>query len=296
MGRTLQQTLDSVRAQTISPLEIIVVDDGSTDPETLEVLSRVDAQGVRLVRQINGGLSSARNAGIRVAKGRWILPLDADDLLAPRFVEKTLAVMEAEPHLAYATAFSSFFVDTPEQPVGGWIPWGGDSEFLPALNTAGSCTALLDRATVEEVGGYDPWLTTFEDWDLYLSLAARGRKGAVLPEFLFHYRIRPDSMLRTTDRRKRQRAMAFLAQKHAGLLKECAVSSLQVLMSEWEAENRNAMGPPLRYQLVDRLNDALRRLPLVGRPAAPGGSDPAAQPPRRHRLVDQLYGALRRRR
>jgi len=101
-GATLPQTLDSLRVQSLQPCEIIVVDDGSTDPATVALLDSLSH--IRLVRQANAGLPAARNAGFAAATGELVLPLDADDWLEPDALEKLAAALAAHPEAAFAFA------------------------------------------------------------------------------------------------------------------------------------------------------------------------------------------------
>src|SRR5437870_782968 len=80
-GETLPETLASLRGEELH--ELVVVDDGSDDPETLETLARLANEGTRIVRRANGGLSAARMAGVNATEARYVLPLDADDLVVP---------------------------------------------------------------------------------------------------------------------------------------------------------------------------------------------------------------------
>ena len=96
-GREIARTLGGVAAQTYTPLEVIVVDDGSTD-DSARVVEGLDLPGVRLIRQPNGGVSAARNRGIAEAKGDYIALLDADDYWKPEYLERTLSRLRIVQH------------------------------------------------------------------------------------------------------------------------------------------------------------------------------------------------------
>src|SRR5262245_10979391 len=89
LGRYLGEAVESVRRQSRKPAELIIVDDGSTDAETLNLFERLAREGVTILRQANQGAPAARNYGIRNASGPYILCLDADDVLEPAFLEET---------------------------------------------------------------------------------------------------------------------------------------------------------------------------------------------------------------
>ena len=100
----LSHTLDSVQRQTVRVMEIIVIDDGSNDEETIAYLDAL-SEDIRLVRQINKGLPAARNAGFREANGDYVLPLDCDDWLDPDFIEKGLAEINKDSEASFCFAW-----------------------------------------------------------------------------------------------------------------------------------------------------------------------------------------------
>lgn len=262
MGRYLPETLRSLRAQTFEDYEILLVNDGSTEPDSQRLLRELEGTpGLRIIHKPNGGLSSARNEGLRQARGRWILPVDADDLLSPTFLGKAVEVMSRSPKLGYTTSLVSYFTEDPGKPVGGWVPWGLERDALCLENVASTCTALMERRLLDELGGYDEWLTSFEDWDVFCSMAERGYQGMVIPEFLFHYRVRLDSMTRTVATQSRHPLIAYLLQKHPEL-PTGANRALRIQLGELQRQHERlarALDKPLRYRLADKVNDAVKQ-------------------------------------
>jgi glycosyltransferase involved in cell wall biosynthesis/GT2 family glycosyltransferase len=261
LASTLPETLASIDAQTFRDLEVIVVDDGSTEPASVQLIERLEREGrVRVVRKRNGGLSSARNAGLREARGELVLPLDADDLIAPTFLEKTLRVLEAEPSLAWCTSFVEFFSGSKPAFAGGWIPLGHAPELMLVENLAGSCTALFRRERLEEIGGYDESLPSFEDWDAYCSLVERGHRGLVVPEFLFRYRIREGSLAHAMAPETRHALRARIIEKHPKLM---TATTMRRMLAEAETHRCALELPPARHRIADQLNTAIKRIPGV---------------------------------
>ncbi|MEO1535175.1 MAG: glycosyltransferase [Planctomycetota bacterium] len=258
----LPETLASIRAQTYANTEIIVVDDGSTDPGVPAVLDAIEADGVRVVRQANGGLSAARNAGFAAADGEFVLPIDADDIVSPTFIEKAVRALLAEPEAAYATALVGYFREEPRRHFGGWVPLGLYRDVLPIHNCGGCCMAVFRKQAALDAGGYTTKLTSYEDWDLYCALAERGWRGVILPEFLLHYRIRPNSMMRSEGELRKQHLYAAVLTRHPDLAVNHTRVQRIMLSEKMEAANLARAG--LRYKLVDRLNGALKRSPLHG--------------------------------
>lgn len=216
MAEFFPQTLESIRAQTFIDFETIIVDDGSTDPASVSLMDALASEpdsGVRVIRKPNGGLSSARNAGIAHARGTWILPLDADDVIDPDYIESLVVAAALNPNAAVISTHVSYFTTEPLEPTGGWIPFGLDQELLRYRNCAAVATGVIKKAAILDIGGYDEWLNSYEDWDVYARLAEAGHESVIVPDFLFRYRVRPDSMARTTLIDHRDQIRAYLAWK-----------------------------------------------------------------------------------
>lgn len=262
LAEFLPETLESIRRQTYANIETIVIDDGSTDPESIALVESLTGPSLRVVRQANTGLSGARNRGFAEARGKYVLPVDADDLLSPAFVEKAVQALEREPRLAYVTALVGYFRQSPARRFGGWVPLGLHRDLLPVHNCAGCCMALLRADAVRDAGGYAPELTSYEDWDLYCALAERGWHGAVIPDFLLHYRIRQDSMLRTEALVRRQHLHARVIERHPDLPRDRTRVMRTMLSEQMEAGNLQRAG--LRYRVADKLNEALKASPVHG--------------------------------
>ncbi len=275
----LPQTIASVREQTRLPDEIIVVDDGSTEPEARELIDRLErgpegggrtgpesGPPLRVVRQPNRGLSGARNTGFREARSRWVLPLDADDLLAPEFIERALAAASRCPDAALITTWMSCFEDKegggPTRPGLLFVPIGFERDMLCLANVASSCTALLDRRIVLEAGGYDESLNAYEDWELHCRLAQRGHAAEVIPEALILNRIRSDSMLRTLTEPAREELRLRIVAKHPGLAPNPDRAAL--MLAARQAGRQTPARPPLPRALFGRVARGISRLARAG--------------------------------
>ena len=180
-GRFLAEAIDSALGQSRSRVEVVVVDDGSTD-ESVEVASRFP---VALVRQENCGVCAARHAGVRKASGDYLVFLDADDALEPEYVSRCLAALEqAPPGVAYAYTGVRYFGDEN----GIKIPRPFDPSALLHESFV-NASALIRRSVFESTGGFDTgWTLGHEDRELWIQMLSRGYHGILVPEPLLRYR------------------------------------------------------------------------------------------------------------
>jgi len=208
----LDEAVRSVLAQTLQDFEIIVVNDGSTDPETNRLLTEYRRPRTQVLATAeNRGLPAARNLAIGHATGEYLCALDADDTLDPAFFAKAVPLLDADPALAFVSCWLRGFGGEP------WV-WRQDRcDLATLLAECTVCTAaLVRRALVLECGGYDTAMPTpgDEDWDLWISLVERGHRGVILPEVLFQYRQRPGSMSTALRGETHVRVMEYLIRKH----------------------------------------------------------------------------------
>ena len=191
LGEFLDEAVESVLAQSCQDFEIIVVDDGSTEPATRALLADYRRRNTEVIHAAHGGLAAARNLGIAKAKGEYLCALDADDRLEPSYFAKAVPLLDADPSLAFVSCWLRTFGDDTWE----WTP---DRCDLPALLWEDTVltAALVRRDAVVAAGGYDTQMPGqgHEDWDLWLTLVERGCRGTILREVLFHYRRRAGSM------------------------------------------------------------------------------------------------------
>ena len=197
-ARFLRTAVDSALGQSYAGLEVIVVNDGSTD-DTLDV-ARSYGDRIQLVDQKNRGLAAARNAGLLVSTGEFINFLDSDDWLDPDFLKHQLAASDGSS----ASVFVGEWIlsDRDESALGHrGVAIPGDAYRFLLRGNPMPCHALtVLRSVVEEVGSFDESLEAYEDWDLWLRLAAAGHSFAAAPEARVFYRRYQGSMSRDTDR------------------------------------------------------------------------------------------------
>jgi glycosyltransferase involved in cell wall biosynthesis len=210
-GRYLNEAIESVLASTLQDIEIIVVNDGSTDPYTIEVLTTLEKPRTRVIHQTNKGASAARNHGIHHAKSKYIFTLDADDKIAPTMLEKCVAVLESKPQIGF---------------VGSWAKRFGNTSFIwkfppyhfyrLLFRNMISSGAMFRKKAWEQVGGFNEKMRYAEDWDFWIALSKKGWRGHVIPEPLWHYRSHANSKSKD-PRRNRLAVLRQLRRNHAAL-------------------------------------------------------------------------------
>jgi glycosyltransferase involved in cell wall biosynthesis len=193
------EAVSSLLEQTYPRVEVLIVNDGSFEPADAVLEELAADPRVRVVTQVNRGEGTARTLGARVAAGEYVVMLDADNVLEPSFVERTLAVLRRDPDLAYATCWLRMIGadgrDTSIHP--GFAPLGNSVLSEDSENWDGDTLALLPRRVFTELDfEFHPEGSMHSDWQLYRSMRRRGAYGAVIPERLARYRVREDSLIR----------------------------------------------------------------------------------------------------
>ena len=214
-GRYVEEAIDSVLRQTFQRLEIIVVNDGSTDPGTVAVLRDLDKAKTRVLHQPNSGLPGARNRGIRQARGKYICCLDADDTIEPTYLEKAISLLEANPGVGFAYSWVRLFGDVQDV----WYTEPFDLEALVRYNHV-SVAAVYRRADWQQVGGYCSEMRHgYEDWEFWVRLAGQGLRGYLIPELLFNYRRHGRSMIDAAQE-KHSELVSDIAGRNASLFSD----------------------------------------------------------------------------
>ncbi len=237
-GQYVEEAIDSVLSQTWQDLEIIVVDDGSDDPETVRILDGLRKPKTQVIRQKNLKLSAARNRGIRAARGKYVCCLDADDKIAPTYLERCLYRLETEG-LDICGSWQQNFENDDS------ILKPGQFSLNALLESNCMINAALFRPSLwHKIGGYDEKMTDgYEDWEFWIRMAAAGARATVIPEPLFFYRKHGQSMIDATLV-KHDNIVEWIRLKHAKLLDE--------------HQSHDFFGDPYQGQLKNGFSDLSR--------------------------------------
>jgi glycosyltransferase involved in cell wall biosynthesis len=194
-GMFINGAIQSALNQTFQRFELIIIDDGSTDECTRGVLDAIPASQAKVVHQVNQGLAQTRNNGAALARGKYLCFLDADDLLEPTYLEKTLTLLERDESLGCCYTWVQCF----GQMNSVWETRDLDLFFLRQHTTAPSHSVIRKEAweRVKELNGagfmskYDGY---FEDWVFWIDMVQCGYRGQVIEEPLIRYRVHEASL------------------------------------------------------------------------------------------------------
>ena len=246
-GEFLPEAVASVTKIGRDDIELIVVDDGSTDEGTVREVDKLVAQGIKVIRQGNNGPAGARNAAIRASQGEYILPLDADDRLRSGWIDRGIAILDSDPQVGVVYGDAQCFGTRSDH----WRVGLFDAGKLLNWNFI-HASALYRRSVWEQNSGYDlTILRGLEDWDFWLGAMEHGWRFAYMPEVFFDYRRAEQSLITTTAGNEDQVA-EFVAKKHGLLYRQAWLSLLRERQSvRWTFQNLRKL---LKSRLKQRFN------------------------------------------
>ncbi|HVW60388.1 MAG TPA: glycosyltransferase, partial [Puia sp.] len=232
MGRYIGECLHSVLNSTYQDLEVIIIDDGSTDPASIRQLETLPPDPrVTIVRQKNRGLAFTRNHGAEIAHGTFLAFLDADDKVASTYYEKAIRALRYNDNVFFAGSWVQYFGDSRRL----WPTFTPQPPYALVHNPVNSSSLVYRRAAFL-AGGLNDKKADYglEDYDSVVSMLRHGFNGVVIPEPLFHYRIRKGSMFRQTTPEKLLYSNRYIAEKNRDYYTRFATEVINIL---------NANGP-----------------------------------------------------
>lgn len=214
-GAFIREAIESISYSNSDELEIIIVNDGSTDAHTISVLNQLSEEGFNVINQTNQGLGKTRNNGIKQAKGKYILPLDADNKILPVYLEKGIEILQVNNQISVVYGDPILFGDKHGlAPVGAY-----NLQRLMTGNYIDAC-AIFRKSAWEQVGGYDenmPFMGV-EDWEFWLNLSFHGHKFYHLAEPSYYYRVANQSMIKKDTSPNFNELRFYIEKKHANYL------------------------------------------------------------------------------
>jgi glycosyltransferase involved in cell wall biosynthesis len=238
-GRYLKDAIESWENADPELSDILLVNDGSTDEFTLTVLSGLEIQGYPVLHKSNGGLSSARNEGIRQCPHRYILTLDADNKIRKGYISQALQAMETNESIGLVYSDYKKFEGSDEDMI---LPDYNAARLLRG-NYIYAC-AVFRKSAWEKCGGFDENLKTgYEDWDMWIRISSSGFTVVHLPFILFDYRVKEISLSTETQKPEiRKKLHFYLIDKHKDLYLKYADELIRMLYNdviEFEVQLKN---------------------------------------------------------
>ncbi len=240
-GRYLPEAVESVLASTFQDFEILVINDGSTDPDTLEALAAIERRDprIRVVHQPNQGLAAARNKGAALAQGKYVVSLDADDRIAPTYLEKAAWVLEHHPEFAFAYSLVQMF--GAENCIWKTEPFSLEKALRYNHVPTG---AMFRREAWIEAGGFRDGLHGQDDWNFWITLGAKGWEGCLIDEPLFYYRKHEASMWSTLHKEERAKTGRRIQAMHQYLVGQGDSREAEAFMPPRDPAVRAALDQP----------------------------------------------------
>jgi glycosyltransferase involved in cell wall biosynthesis len=271
LGANLPYTLSSVAASVYPNIEIIVCDDASTDLQTIELLGRLEQdfknRSLRTIyARYNRGLAGARNLAIREARGKYVLTLDADDLISPDFIAKAVGALERNPAHSIVVPQTAFFSEErneiPKKQLEylDFFVFHGEAFACGFFENRFSTATVLARRTLFQEMTYREDLRALEDWDFYLRATIAGKRFIVTNELHFFYRRRQGSMISELHHNARHRVACFHDLRRIQRLESGSLSFPAYVFSAWEG----ALVADLNLAEIRRLSDELHSVRSSG--------------------------------
>ncbi len=199
LGDYIQETINSVLSQSYKNFELIIVNDGSTDKKTNKFLREYTHSKVTIYNTNNQGLARARNYGIKCSHGEFVCCIDADDKYHPDFLKKTIAAFEKnkDNNIGIVSTNMAVFENTIAS-----VKLNSYSPANMAVSNQLHVASLYKKECWTNVGGYSTNLSGYQDWDFWIKIISHGYIWTIIPEELFFYRDRKNSMVKTSNKKQ----------------------------------------------------------------------------------------------
>lgn len=217
-GNTIQETIDSVFNQSYPNFEIWIINDGSTDKNSIEKLKDFENNPkINILHQDNAGPSVARNNAIKKSKGKYIVFLDSDNKIRKEYIQKAIDIFSTNQNIAIV--YSDYNLFGEKSGIHRSLPI--NSSALVLHNPIDNCV-LIRQSVFRQVGGFDEFLSKkgLEDWELWIRLVSNNYRFQYIEEVLFDYRIVNDSRTQGIANKNLEEIKSYIYKKHSDFLAE----------------------------------------------------------------------------
>lgn len=260
-GEYLPEAINSILNQNWKNFEVIIVNDGSNDRDTLRVIRRYEGMDnkIKVIHTCNQGLPSARNNGIKKACGKYIFPLDADDKVHPLIFEKLIPKLENDNKIGIVYSDVMLFGALNHV----WERPDFDIKKLLSRNLM-TASSLFRRDLWEQVGGYDEsMIEGFEDWNFWIAICKKGFKGIRVAEPLFYYRKYKNGSMLSRTNEQREKIYTKIIDNHQELFSKYFKEVILEKDNLWVQEIKSKAWYDDKYKayfLLFRLVDKLKSI------------------------------------
>jgi glycosyltransferase involved in cell wall biosynthesis len=236
MGKYVEDALKSIRNSSCKNIEIILVNDGSNEKESVDILDIIEEKyKCHIIHKSNEGLPTARNDGAKYAKGEYLAFLDPDDTIEADYYEKALLVLNQFKNIYFVGCWAKYFGNSK----GYWPSFNPEPPYLLVHNMINSSALVYKKHAFLAAGLNDPELVYgMEDYESVINMLKNGYHGVALPEPLWNYRIRKNSLARAFTKNKQLYLYRLISEKHKTYFSIFAADIANIL---------NANGPGINY-------------------------------------------------
>lgn len=253
LGKHINETVLSILNSTYKNLEIIIVNDGSTDSLSIEKLNLYRAhKKITVIDKINTGLADTRNFGAEIAKGSMLAFLDADDMVEPSYYEKAIRILNHYDNVHFVGAWVQYFGNSKQV----WPTFNPEPPLLLTHNSINSSALVYKKEAFLSAGKNDmDFKIGLEDYESVINLKSNGLNGVAIPQILFNYRVRKNSMIRNVNPAVRAEYYNKIISKH-----QCLFSDFNAEVEKLNEHN----GLPLSLDNSTLDDFPFQNIPFVG--------------------------------
>lgn len=250
MGPYLDETILSIKHCSHKVHEIIIVNDGSTDEKSIEKLNTYKATtGVVVIDAVNGGVGAARNIGIKAASGEYVAVLDADDIVEPDYYSIAIKILSTYENVHFVGCWTRYFENSDKL----WPTFSPEPPLILYHNLINSSALVFKKESLIRAGLYDTKMPFqgFEDYATVICMLEAGYCGVTIPEPLFKYRVRENSMIREISKNKKNLLVQYISNKFRRLYNHYGYELVNLYNTNGSGVQHD--NPSLDYHLSDKI-------------------------------------------